>query len=73
MHLNAKGEYQAAAGVAGMVGNLTVQGAISQAREHFKGLPVSAVREADFGTSQDTGLEAHVIKMKLGTVDAFMR
>lgn len=70
--LASKGEANAAAAVAGLVGGRSPQEALKHASETFRGLPYSSLSEHDFTTSGDTGLHDKTVKATLGDVDAFL-
>jgi len=70
--LASKGEANAAAAVAGLVGNRSPQEALKHASETFRALPYSSLSEHDFTTSGDTGLHDKTVKATLGDVDAFL-
>jgi len=63
---------RAAAGVAALVGTLRPEKALALARERFCALPFDVLRQADFNTNEDTGLNEKSVPMQLGQCDAFI-
>ena len=63
---------QEAAAVAALLGGGSASTALALGQELFRSLPLSALREADLGTSKNTGLHEKTMRATLGEVDAFM-
>ena len=63
---------QEAAAVAALLGGGSASTALALGQELFRSLPLSALTEADLGTSKNTGLHEKTIRATLGEVDAFM-
>jgi hypothetical protein len=70
--VGAGSEMRAAAGVAALVGTLRPEKALALAKERFCALPFDVLRQADFNTNEDTGLNEKSVPMQLGQCDAFI-
>ena len=70
--LGSAGEAGRAAGVSALVGKMEPQHALVLARKRFMGLPYSTLRETDFSSNADTGLNGKTRRCRLGGVDAFL-
>ena len=66
------GDAGRAAGVAAMVGKRDPQEVLALARRSITGLDYAVLREADFASNADSGLNAKAKRCRIGEIDAFL-